>query len=346
MRRLLALLVLSACAAAQSFTVGSANAAPGQSATGYLEVPAGSDAATQIPVIVIHGAQRGPVLALICGAHGTEYASILAMYQVAEAVKPAQLAGTLVILPLINTASFQQKVPHLNPVDGKNMNRFYPGKPDGTQTERASYVITRQVIERADYVMDYHGGDLDEDLRPYAYWAKTGNAAMDETTRRMVLAFGLDHIIIQTDRPTDPAASRYADTTAATRGKPAITVEAGHAGTVEPEDLGALAKGTLSVMRELKMLPGAASPIEHPVWVDRLANVTSEQAGIFHPLVRRGTYAAAGMKIGYVTDYFGKVIYEARAPEDGVVLYICAVPSMAKGGTIASIGHVASAAGQ
>lgn len=342
MRTSMVLLVLTACAIAQNFTVGSASAAPGLVATGYLEVAAGSDAGTQIPLIVVNGAQRGPVLALICGSHGTEYASIIAMYQLAREVNPKELAGTLVILPLINTASFQQKVPHVNPVDGKNMNRFYPGKPDGTQTERASYAITRQVIERADYVIDYHGGDLDEDLRPYAYWAKTGRAQFDEITHRMVLAFGLDTIILQTDRPTDPANSHYADTTAATRGKPAITVEAGHAGTVEPEDVQKLAQGTLSVMRELKMLPGAPSPIENPVWIDHLSTVTSEQPGIFYPLVKRGTFAAAGMKIGYVTDYFGKVIYQARAPEAGVVLYICALPSMAKGGTIASIGHVAA----
>ena len=75
----------------------------------------------------------------------------------------------------------------------------------------------------------------------------------------MVLAFGLDHIIISTDRPKDPLASRYLENTATTRGKPSITAEAGHAGTVEAEDVGALMNGCLSVMRYLKMLPGAGS---------------------------------------------------------------------------------------
>ena len=328
--------------AQNTFAVGTASAAPGQKATGFLEVPAGSDAALSIPVVVVNGAKPGPTLALVSGSHGTEYASIIAVEKLIEQVDPAQVSGKVILIPLVNIGSFEGKVPHLNPVDGKSMNRFYPGKPDGTQTERASYAITRQVIERADYVIDYHGGDLDEDLRPYAYWAKTGKAQFDEITHRMVLAFGLDTIILQADRPSDPANSHYADTTAATRGKPAITVEAGHAGTVESDDVQKLAQGTLSVLRELKMLPGAPSPIENPVWIDHLSTVTSEQPGIFYPLVKRGTFAAAGMKIGYVTDYFGKVIYEARAPEAGVILYICAVPSMAKGGTIASIGHVAA----
>lgn len=95
-------------------------------------------------------------------------------------------------------------------------------------------------------------------------------------------------------------------------------------------------------MRYLKMLAGTVTPIEHPVWIEKVANISSEQLGVFYPLVRRGNYVESGMKVGYVTDYFGKTILEARAPVAGVVLYICAVPSMKKGDTIANIGVVAS----
>jgi len=156
-----------------------------------------------------------------------------------------------------------------------------------------------------------------------------------------VLAFGLDHIIISTDRPKDPQTSRYLENTATTRGKPSITVEAGYAGTVEAEDVNALTGGCLNVMRYLKMLPGTTTTIEHPVWIEKVVTVASEQTGMFYPLVRRGTYVEQGMKVGYVTDYLGKVIYEARTPVAGVILYICAVPSMTKGATIANIGVVA-----
>jgi hypothetical protein len=222
------------------------------------------------------------------------------------------------------------------------MNRFYPGKADGTQTERASFAITREVVEKCDHLIDLHGGDLDEDLRPYSYWTKTGNAAQDAISREMVLAFGLDHVIVSTDRPKDPQASRYLENTATVRGKPSITVEAGRAGTVEPEDVGALVDGCLSVMRYLKMLPGSPTLVEHPVWIDAIKTATSEQTGLFFPLVRRGTYVTEGMKIGYVTDFVGRRLFEARAPASGVVLYICAVPSMKKGDTIANVGVVAA----
>lgn len=343
MKTLVAMLIVclaTSLSAAQNFTVGTASAAPGQKAFGTIEVPAGSDAAASIPVAVFHGAKPGPVLALVSGLHGTEYASIIALEKVIESLDPAQISGTVIVVPLVNIPSFQQKVPHVNPVDGKSMNGYYPGNPNGTQTERVSWAITKQVVEQCDYLIDYHGGDLDENLRPYAYWPKSGDAKRDAITRDMVLAFGLDHIIVWTERPTDPNASRYLDNTANTRGKPAIAVEAGHTGTVRPEDVHLLVNGTLSVMRYLKMLPGAPTPVEHPVWLGKVDTVTSEQPGIFYPLVQRGTYVAKGMKIGYVTDYLGRTVFEAEAPTDGVVLFICGVPSMKKGGTVANIGEV------
>lgn len=322
--------------------VGTAAAAPGQKATGYIEVPAGVDAATNIPVIVVRGARPGPTLALVAGAHGTEYASIIALEKIITRLDPAEISGSVIIVPLVNLASFNQKVPHVNPVDGKSMNRFYPGKMDGTQTDRASFLITREVVERSDYLIDLHGGDLDESLRPYSYWVRTGDAKQDAMRRDMVLAFGLDTIILSDDRPKDPNDSRYLDNTATTRGKPAIAAEAGYAGTVETDDVEALIRGCLGVMRYLKMLPGAAAFVEHPVWIAKVDTVSGEQDGIFYPLVKRGTYVAAGMEVGYVTDYFGKTIQVARAPESGVVLYICAVPTMVKGNVVANIGVVAA----
>jgi len=328
----------------QSFSVGTASAATGEKSTGYLEVPAGADAATDIPVVVINGAKPGPVLALISGAHGTEYASIIAVERLITLLDPGQISGAVILVPLVNIPSFEQKVPHVNPVDNKSMNRFYPGKVDGTQTERASFLITKQIVDRCDYLIDYHGGDLDESLRPYAYWAPTGKGEQDRMSKRMVLAFGLDHIIMWRDRPTDLGATRYLDNTSTARGKPSIVVEAGYAGTVDENDVALLVNGTLSTMRALKMLPGDPHPIENPVWFEKTVDVISEGSGIWCPLVKRGTYVQEGMEVGYVTDYFGKRISDVRAPVSGVILHINAVPSLKKGDNLADIGIVASRA--
>lgn len=319
-------------------TVGTASAARGRKAYGEIVVPAGVDSGTRIAVAVVNGARPGPVLAVVSGAHGTEYASIVAVSRLIERIDPATLSGTVILVPLVNVASFEQKVPHVNPVDRKSMNRFYPGNPSGTQTERASWLITQQVVEQSDHLIDLHGGDLDESLRPYSYWTVTGNAAQDSVSRGMVMAFGLDHVIVSTDRPRDPAASRYLENTATTRGKPSITAEAGYAGTVMPADVDALIEGSLNVMGYLRMVDRPAQRKKSFLWFDRVLTVTSDSAGIFVPLIERDAWITAGTRLGYVTDYLGRRLVDLVAPEAGLVLYINAVPTMVKGGTVANIG--------
>jgi len=250
------------------------------------------------------------------------------------------LSATLILVPLVNVPSFERIVPHVNPTDDKNMNRLYPGNPTGTQTDRASHVMTKEVVERCDHLIDLHGGDLDENLRPYTYWTVTGNKQQDERSRAMVLAFGLDHIVISTDRPKDPAASRYLENTATTRGKPSITAEAGRSGPVVAGDVTLLVDGCLNVMRHLKMLPGSVTPVARPTWVDRLVSVTADREGVFHPAADRDAHVVKGAKIGFVTDYLNRPLHDVIAPESGIILFIRAVPSLRKGDTMASIGVV------
>ena len=175
-RAILLTSLLPVLVGAADFTVGSATAGRGQKATGYIAVPTGVDAAASIPVIVVNGARPGPVLALVAGSHGTEYASILALQKLAQAADPAELSGTLIILPLINVPSFAQKVSHLNPVDGKNMNRFYPGRPDGTQTERVSWAIAKQVVEKCDYLIDLHAAIWTRTCGDTPIWPRLGTS--------------------------------------------------------------------------------------------------------------------------------------------------------------------------
>jgi|SRR5579872_5173763 len=341
-------LVILVCAAAMGgdLTVGTATARQGQRATGFIEIPAAGDSGSRIPAIVVNGAKPGPTLALVAGSHGTEYASIVAMAQLAKAADPSRLSGALIIVPLVNPSSFLEKVPHLNPVDRKNMNRFYPGKPDGTITERASWAIGKEVVDKCDYLIDLHGGDLDENLRQYTYWANTGNQRLDTVSKGMVLAFGFDHIVIQGARANaqrPPGATSALSRFAEDKGKVAITAEAGHAGTANAEDVDALIRGCTNVMRYLKMLPGTVTPVEHPLWIARYSVVTSEHDGIFYPLTVPEAYVQKGVKIGFVTNYFGENISDVTAPITGVVLYIAAVPSLKKGDNISYIGEIAEA---
>ena len=322
-----------------ALSVGTATAKRGEKVYGAIKVPAGSDAGYDIPVAVVHGARPGPVLAVVSGAHGTEYASILAVEELVATADPARIAGTLVLVPIVNVNSFEKITPHVNPTDNKSMNRFYPGTATGTQTDRASFAITREVVDKCDHLIDLHGGDLDENLRPYSYWTVTGNKAQDETSKRMVLAFGLDHVIIAADRPKDRNASRYLENTASVRGKPSFAAEAGRSGPVDPADVKVLADGVRRVMAYLKMTGDTFAAPKPPVWVEAIT-VTAERDGMFWPAVDRAARVAKGAKLGSVTDYLHRPVQEIAAPEAGIVMFVRALPSLKKGDTIASIGVI------
>ena len=111
-----ALVIASAGQAARDqavFTVGTAAARRGTLARGTIDVPAGVDAALVIPVAVVHGAKPGPVLAIVSGAHGTEYASIIAVERLIGELDPAAISGTVILVPLVNVPSFRRRTSSL-----------------------------------------------------------------------------------------------------------------------------------------------------------------------------------------------------------------------------------------
>ncbi len=323
------------------FTVGTASAARGHKAFGVIHVPPGGDPGYDIPVVVVHGEKPGPVLAVVSGAHGTEYASIVAVEQLITSprIDAARLAGTLILVPIVNVNSFDKMTPHVNPTDNKSMNRYYPGSASGTQTDRASFVITKEVIDKCDHLIDLHGGDLDENLRPYSYWTVTGNKAQDELSKQMVLAFGLDRIIIAADRPKDPNASRYLENTASVRGKASFAAEAGRSGPVDAGDVRLLEEGVRRVMAHLKMTGETFAAPKPATWVETIT-VSAERDGMFWPAVDRDATVAKGAKLGAISDLLHQPLQDITAPEAGIVMFVRAVPTLHKGDTIASLGVV------
>jgi uncharacterized protein len=340
---LVCFLALSALAQTRAgVTVGPLTVQPGAKASGMIQVSSGNDEATTIPISVIHGAQPGPTLALVAGNHGYEYTPIIALQRLAPRLDPMRMAGTLILVHVANMPSFLKRTIYYSPVDGKNLNRAYPGKADGTVSDRIAYQITKEVIERADYVLDIHCGDGNESLRPYSYWdVKAGGKEVVEKSKQLALAFGLDRIVMDSERPSDPANSVYCSTTATTRGKPAITVESGGLGATDDESIARIERGVMSVMRHLKMIEGQPQMVEHPMFIDRSEVLRSAETGIFYSLVERGHTVVKGALMGYVTDFFGKRIYELRAPFAGEVLYILGTPPISKGEPLAMVGHVA-----
>lgn len=332
------LLVTGWSAHAETMSIDAVSA--GTIERGFLEIADTGDGGSKVPITVAQGAEEGPTLALIAGTHGYEYAPILALQAVAKSIDAASLKGRLIIVHVANMPSFMGRTIYYSPVDGMNLNRAFPGKSDGSLSERIAHAITTEVIEHADYVVDMHSGDGNEALRPYIYMPKTGDPALDEKIKAMALAFGIDHIIIDERPVSPPDASVFTDMTALSRGIPAMTTEAGQLGSTDQKWVMMNVRGARNLMRHLGMLPGEVAVSGPPVWLGEYQVVTAPSAGVFKPLVKDGYVVAKDGTLGTLQDFFGAPIATIRAPFSGVVNYVIATPPVGKGEPVAMVSKI------
>lgn len=324
----------------EPFVIGDIKVMPGEVRSGYLSVAVEEEIDCFIPITVIHGAQKGKVLALVAGVHAYEYPPILALYRLKKKINPQHISGTLVLVHIANLPGFQKRIVYYNPYDWKNLNRVFPGNPKGTQAERIAYVLVEEVVKRCDALIDLHCGDGNEALIPYCYWMLSGDNKLDNITKEMVLAFGIKRIIIDKSRTKDITDSRYLGNTAVLHSKPAITTESGFLGRTDEEDIIRNLKGIYGVMRYFKIIEGEPDFVKEPIWIDKYEVIYSDSDGLFYPLTKMGYYVQRGEKVGYVTDYLGEVRREYTAPFTGVVLYIINTPPANKGEPLFEVGRV------
>lgn len=322
----------------EPFRVGPLSAERGETLSGTIAIPKGVDEGTELPVTIIHGAGSGPVLSLIAGNHGYEYPPILALQRLRARIDPTDLSGTMILVHVANVPSFLARTIYRSPIDGKNLNRMYPGDANGTVSARIADVITREVIDRSDYVLDIHGGDGNESLRPFVYMPVTGKTDLDDAIREMALVFGADHIVVDRSRVDDRANSIYCDRTATSRGKPALTVESGYLGGRDEASIRRIVVGVESLMRHYRMLAGEPAPVAHPIFLETTEVVTSPATGLLTPHVERGQTVNAGTPVATITDFFGNPVATVRAPFAGEILYVVATPPISEGEPVAMVG--------
>jgi uncharacterized protein len=236
------------------FAIASASIAPGSREDFRIRVPEGSDGATFIPLTVIHGAKPGPVLAVVAGVHGFEFASILAAERLAEQVDPATLSGTLVLVRVANINGFEGRSPNVNPVDRKNLNRVFPGSADGTQTERIADLIAREVVSRADFLMDVHSGDGAEFLDAFV-GVYGGPLATDfPLALKVARGFGFPNIVrYSMDTQEQIDRGRSLNRQGVAMGKPTILIEIGQNGSSENVHVAAIVTGVENALKLLGM---------------------------------------------------------------------------------------------
>lgn len=320
--------------AREPFEFSSHRIAPGEAKS--IVIPVGE---TGLPITVIHGMDSGPVLTLTAGIHGDEFPSILALQRLRAATNARSLRGTLILVHVANLPGFLGRRIALSPADGKNLNRIFPGKPDGTPTEKVAHFLTSQVIARTGYLIDMHSGSANQELWPHVYSPVVGDAELDRKTLEFAKGTGMRHIVLYGDRPRDPANSISYPNTAITRGKPALTTEIGHLGQRTEEQVAEVLTVARNALRHLGMTTGDAAPHEGFTLYKKLHEVASPVTGIFHPRCRIGELVDRGALLGEIADYFGVKTAELRAPVRGVVMMLNHTPPVTKGETPVTIGE-------
>ena len=331
----------------QPFVLAGQSVAAGQRLNIDVPVPAGKlDPATHIPVTVFHGAATGPTLALTAGVHGFEYPPILAAQQLLERIDPRELSGTVILVRIAHVAAFEQRVPYVNPFDRKNLNRVFPGSPDGTQSERIAWALTTEVIRRSDLHVELHSGDGAEWLEAFAgIYGGPLAAAQYAASRQMGLAFGFPNIVkYSMESQAQVDAGRSLNRQAVADGKPTVLIEIGENGRRDPAFVGAIVNGVDNLLRVLKMKPGAPdAPRADARWFDATAEASATVTGIFTPAETRARMVRAGELIGVVTDYQGREQERIVSPVAGYVMYGLAGPSVRAGEAVVTIGIPAKA---
>ncbi|WP_205499991.1 succinylglutamate desuccinylase/aspartoacylase family protein [Rufibacter psychrotolerans] len=331
---------LSAHAQVKAFQFQGEKIKPGSKQSFLLPVITAQDS-TVIPVTVFHGVKKGPVLGITAGVHGLEYAPIMAAQKLSKQLDPAQMSGTVILVHMANVPAFLNRSLRVNPLDGKNLNRVFPGKKEGTSSERIAWIISNDIIARCDYFIDVHDGDANGDLRPYSgYYNYFNMPEVSEKARHMALSLGFDFIVQFGNEQALTEASIYCSREATKRNIPAVDIECGRMGMVEEETVQQVLAALNSLMRHLTILEGKPNTVLHPVMVGQRTTVESKHTGFFYSDLTSGDYVKKGMRLGYTTDLFGNHLADVFCPVDGVILYKIFNPPVKAGDGLFNIGHI------
>ncbi len=291
------------------------------------------DGATlELPYVDVTGPRSGPHLTVLAGVHGTECSSIAAVRDFARSLDSADsatLSGRITAVPLVNPATFWARSPFIVPVDGKNLNRCFPGDPGGSYTEVLAYRVFQQFIVGSDYLIDLHGGDIPEVLEPFAIYDES---PVEEAAHDLAVAYGLGHIIRQPAAGRTVGGSTHA--AAAEAGIPAIVAEAGQNGILDRTAVETHLAGLANVLVHLGMTAGerarGLAPSEHPGW----SWLRTPVSGWWEPAVATGQSVRAGERLGLVSDLLGAPRHEVLAPAAGVALFLTSSPAVAADGLL------------
>ena len=280
-----------------------------------------------VPVIGLAGVEPGPTLGIIAGIHGDEYEGPEAARMLLAELDPAQLRGGIICAPVANVAAYEE-FHRVGPIDHLDLNRVFPGKSDGSLTERVAAALVREVVEQCTALLDLHSAGFAYDLYPYVGFNATAGPT-GETSFALAKAFGVPVLYASTPFPN------VLRLEAAKREIPAILVEIGGEARCDPAGVMRMKQGLSNVLRQLGMVEGPLDGLPDDYTVVRapaggeFAHVSS--GGFIRNQSALGAIVEKGQLLGTIVDLYGHPLEEITAHVSGLVLSFRTIPVVRTG---------------
>jgi N-alpha-acetyl-L-2,4-diaminobutyrate deacetylase len=305
---------------------------------GHLRLPYSRDdsawGSVMIPICVVRNG-KGPTALLTGGNHGDEYEGPLALFDLARSLEPMHVAGTVIIVPAMNYPAFRAGS-RTSPIDKGNMNRSFPGRPDGTVTEKIADYFQRELLPRADIVFDFHSGGKTLDFVPFCAAHAVPDKTLEQKAFEAVAAFSAPFSM----RMIEIDAVGMYDTAAEEMGKVFVSTELGGGGTSRAQTVRIARRGILNVLRHAGIVEGSVetSPTQ---WLDMPSGDCfsfAEDDGMIETMIDLGEKVEQGQVIARIhqTGRTGQVAQEIRAKMTGL-LAARHFPGLVKAGDCAAV---------
>ena len=297
----------------ESFCLNHISVEPGNVWTGYLELGQGE---FRLPAAVLHGTRPGKTMLITAGVHGGEYVGIQAAIELAQKLKIQKVAGTIIIVKVINVPAFERRNGSMGLTDGKNLNREFPGNPKGTEMERLAWAVSHELQPVADYYIDLHSGDDYEQLTSYVYYAGMADEKTFSQSRRMAEQVDVPYMV------RSNVASGGAYNYAASQGIPSILIERGGMGAWTSEEVRSTRRDVRNILCHLGIYQGKKDyRTYYPLDVTDICYQDASRDGLWYPFKKPGDMIREGEILGEVRDYEGGLLELSVAEYDSVILY-------------------------
>ncbi len=277
-----------------------------------------------IPYFVMRGIEDKPVMLLNAAIHGDELNGIEVINRILDVVDVKKLRGTLIGVPIVNTIAFRARS-RFDPVDGKDLNRFFPGNPDGSITQRIAHCFFSKFVRKAKFGIDLHTGMKGHLLMPHPRVRKFNDI---DQPMKYSMALGTE-VIFHHD-----GAEGMLNIQAEKAGKHIVCFENGVAGVLDEYYINKAMDGVLNFMKYFGMIDGKAIMPEKQIILNGYEEIPAKRGGIFISLVSPGDVVKKGEYVGYIRVPFSGEKNYVRATDNGVVVGIRTQPLVRPGTTV------------